>query len=126
MITKAIVTEVIDKYKVKLTIPVLANDDTLSSGVPYAITCTIPNLNITFRVGDVVIVGFEDNDYLKPIILGFLYKEVPPQSVTDMTVNTLKVNTDLIVGEVNYLTKLKELEKSIIELDRKIQQINNN
>lgn len=32
----------------------------------------IPGLDIEYRVGDIVIVSFEDNDLGKPIILGYL------------------------------------------------------
>ena len=38
----------------------------------WASVVCIPGLDVEYRVGDVVIVGFEDNDLGKPIVLGYL------------------------------------------------------
>lgn len=80
MITKGIVvgksTSDNNKYIVRLPIfnslagtPQSTPDDELNE----AILCSIPNIRNVVNTGDVVIVGFEDNDMGRPIILGRLF-----------------------------------------------------
>lgn len=79
MITRAIITKVdLDRAKLQVRIPIFHGVDN-SANSPYAdfelcwasILCT-PGVSIDYREGDVVMVGFEDNDAGQPIVLGFL------------------------------------------------------
>lgn len=81
MITKAIVEECIkDSNLFRVRIPIF---DGVSGGststpnhlLPLATLCTLPNANNIVNVGDVVYVGFEDNDIGRPVILGHLYQQ---------------------------------------------------
>lgn len=125
MLTKAVVTDIIDKYKIKLDIPLFKSSSADGIGNPYAIVCSPPNVNITFRPGDVVIVGFEDNNYSKPVIIGFLYKEVSPNSTLDMKVNTISIDADLTVGEESYPAVVKKLRINVADLFTEIRELKN-
>lgn len=77
MITRAYITEVITSKKVRVRIPIydrvekaglsVSNDD-----LSIATICTPPNMVYNPQVGDVVFVGFEDNDMGKPVVVGYL------------------------------------------------------
>ena len=78
MITKAIVEEVKDDgFTIKVRIPIIdaiegAKNATTSDLLSEAPICTISNVYNTVNKGDIVFVGFEDNDIGKPIVLGSL------------------------------------------------------
>lgn len=78
MITKAIVEEVKDDgFTIKVRIPIIdavegAKNSTSSDLLSEAPICTISNVYNTVNKGDIVFVGFEDNDIGKPIVLGSL------------------------------------------------------
>lgn len=78
MLTRGIIDSIIDKTTVRVRIPLLNNADfvsghTLAEDLPIAKFCTLPRCDLNVKIGDVVIVGFETNDFTKPIILGYLY-----------------------------------------------------
>ena len=79
MITRAIVDQVDYKLnKVKVNIPILdgirntENSTLYNSEYRWASMLYIPGMEVHYKAGDVVVVGFEDNDLGSPIILGFL------------------------------------------------------
>lgn len=97
MITKGIVEEILTDYSIKVRLPILdsiegTRDATSTSDLSEAIICTTPNSEINFTVGDIVVVGFEDNDDSKPIILGFLSKESGNTSSISNNLSKLNVN----------------------------------
>lgn len=97
MITKGIVEEILTNYSIKVRLPILdsiegTRDATPTSDLSEAIVCVAPNSEINFTVGDIVIVGFEDNDDSKPIILGFLFKESGNTSSISNNLSKLNVN----------------------------------
>lgn len=80
MLTRAIITALdLDRNKVQVrmplfegnykrgTLPQLDNYVTNWASIMY-----LPGLEVDYRVGDIVIVGFEDNNIGKPLVLGFL------------------------------------------------------
>ena len=102
MITKGIVEDIIDEYFVRVRMPVYNGVTTAPSYVatedlPQATICTLPSCKPNLQVGDVVFVGFEDNDFNKPIILGHLYGDFVKEFGADITLNslTVQVNTQL-------------------------------
>ena len=112
MITKGIVEEVLTNYSIKVRLPILdsiegTRDATPTSDLSEAIVCVAPNSEINFTVGDIVIVGFEDNDDSKPIILGFLSKESGNTSSISNNLSKLNVNVsaklprDTSIGNVS-------------------------
>lgn len=76
MIQKGIV-ESTDNFSVKVRIPKYdkMSDDGLSyHDLPNGIICT-PGIPTNYERGDIVLVGFENNEIDNPIILGLLYSE---------------------------------------------------
>lgn len=111
MVTKAIVEQLIDPYRVRVRIPSI--DRTLQSSVHteterlnVALICTLPGCDPNIKVGDVVFVAFDDYSENQVVIIGYLYsqyKETPLcnlalQSLTVSDNSTLPYNT--FIGEV--------------------------
>lgn len=80
MLTRAIITALdLDKNKVQVRMPLLEGNykrvtmPQLDNYVTnWASIMYLPGLEVDYRVGDIVIVGFEDNNIGKPLVLGFL------------------------------------------------------
>lgn len=72
-----------NKYKVRIPIfdgyegdqAATANED-----LSWATLCCIPGLTNALSVGDIVYVGFEDDDYSRPVILGQLFMGYIPST----------------------------------------------
>lgn len=99
MITRGYITKKlnVDSSKVTVRLPIFetANNNEANVHNPFEVETSImmtPGNFLGYNVGDVVIIGFEDNDYSKPIILGKLFISVEEK-------NTVKEVTDqLSVG----------------------------
>ena len=82
MLTRAIVVEVgkintEHEYKLKVRMPIIngkqdEKGSTADADLSWAAIMSIPGLDVQYREGDVVIVGFEDNDLDYPLVLGHL------------------------------------------------------
>ena len=117
MLTKGIVEKVITPYKVKVRLPVFdgiegTRNATETNELSEAIVCSLPNSSNLVNIGDIVIIGFEDNDTSKPIILGHLFKETDNNTLVNLKVGALettgatKLSKDTHIGEI----KPKEIE----------------
>lgn len=76
MIQKAIVESIEGEYQVKVRIP--KYDKMSTDGFSYdelstSIICSSPGTLVNYSVGDIVLVGFENNEINKPVVLGLLY-----------------------------------------------------
>lgn len=131
MITKGIVEE-INNYSVKVRMPTYdaiegAKEATENKDLSYATICTLPNASNLVNKGDIVFVGFEDNDLGKPIILGHLFKQNKSDTYIDLDLRKLNVwsstslTKDTSIGDVKSteIAYLKGLKSNIQE------QINN-
>lgn len=119
MITKGIVQEIIDPYNIKLRLPILDGTDYSSEGIPNeylntAIVCLPPKTQYNFEIGDVVIVGFEDDDLSKPIIIGCLFKQDGNTSTIDIQAQELST-TNAILGKNTYIGNVTPKEISSLE-----------
>lgn len=99
MITKGIIEEVVSPFKARVRLPVyhgIRSSDyaTETKDLPIATLCALPNCAYAMNVGDVVYCGVEDNDFSKPVILGFLYKQDKAKTSVDLSVNSINVVTD--------------------------------
>jgi len=97
MITKGII-EKVDGYKALVRLPIYNNSaaskhSTKTEDLPKATFCSLPNIEIPFAKGDIVFVGFEDNDTNKPIILGHLYKAEGNPATPGLNLSTLKTTS---------------------------------
>lgn len=124
MITKAYIEEIEDNYTVKVRIPIFnksreSSDCTPTSELNKAYFLTLPNLRITPQIGDTVIVGFENNDRSKPVILGFLYCNKKEESISDTILHSLVVDGEAVLPsntsiggisskQISFLSNLRE------------------
>ena len=107
MIQKGIVESIISSYEYKVRIPRYDKLITTPGAVPTeslssAIVCAVPGTKIAFMENDIVLVGFENNELTKPVILGLLYRENSSQAdqlnsiATQATLSSLeKILTEL-------------------------------
>ena len=78
MITRAIINKIdYESNKIRVRIPIYdgaqnSQGSTSDEDLSWASVLCIPGLTINYEIGDIVIVGFEDDDIGKPIILGYL------------------------------------------------------
>ena len=78
MITRAIINKIdYESNKIRVRIPIYdgaqnSQGSTSDDDLSWASVMCLPGLTINYEVGDIVIVGFEDDDIGKPIILGYL------------------------------------------------------
>ena len=104
MITKGIIVKVVDKYRVQVRIPVLDKIATAPLATPdselsTAIICTLPNCIVNPHVQDIVIVGFEDNNLSKPIILGYLFSEYANATLPSLNLSCIDVKSTARLSE---------------------------
>ena len=96
MIYRGIVEQIIDRYTVKVRIPLIhrasnSNEYTHVDNLPEAKISTLPNTHPNIQCGDVVVVAFENNDSTRPIIIGYLYREELTNTSVSTTLNSLEV-----------------------------------
>lgn len=104
MITKGIVEEILTPYSIRVRLPLLdgikeSRQGVQTSDLGVAIISSLPNSANIVSVGDIVIVGFEDEDLGKPIILGHLYKETASETQMDLTLRKLNTTSSTILSE---------------------------
>lgn len=109
MITRAYITEVLSASKVRVRIPLYdrmpqSSSATANENLSIATICSPPNVIYNPNVGDVVFVGFEDNDMGMPVVLGYLVQNAqsaPAVSAIDITaVNSAHMPQDTTIGSV--------------------------
>lgn len=89
---------------------------------------TLPGIQPKLQAGDVVIIGFEDDNFSKPIILGTLLSRAT-SSVCNITVDSLttngksNLNQDTFIGNISP-TNIESLAGYNTQLGTDIQNIN--
>lgn len=94
MITKATVERVLDSKTYQVRIPIIDKTEKSSlsnNALATAVVSSQINSPLNYRVGDVVFVDFEENNYGKPVILGMLYSNTKSQSKPDVLLNSIEV-----------------------------------
>ena len=123
MITRAII---IDKDlsigKVKVKIPILQGIGDGGIDINWASIIYFPGIDIDYQIGDVVEIGFEDNDAGKPVVLGFLklrnkeidsrvygiFKELNIEDKFEAPTNTL-------IGKTSYQELFNAIESTKVD-----------
>lgn len=134
MITKGYIISkspnISNKYLVRIpifeTTGIGETDSTLNSSTFDATLCYNPGNLEGYLPGDAVFIGFEDNKYSKPIILGKLYLGIEKNkaATSNQYINSLEVTKKAIlppdtkIGEISLLTIL-EMYRHISNLDFK-------
>lgn len=139
MITKAKVEQISpDGYHVKVRIPTLhkiegAPGATPFEELPYALVCYAPGCKPNLTVGDIVYVGFENNQISEPVILGMLLNNTFTNSSTTINADSLNVNIDAQlpynqtnVGNINVSDLANNISLSTLNgLNNKIELLEN-
>lgn len=117
MITRGIIEEIVNRYTVKVRMPIFngasfQNVRTKTEDLNDAKLCVAANYDPNIHIGDCVFVAFEDNNYGKPVVIGYLYKETRDQSFGDAQLHSLIVNTQT---HLNYDTTIGEITPEDIE-----------
>ena len=78
MLLKGVVEKINDAYSIQVRIPLINGignnySTTPETELPISVICSAPGSCPNFKLGDVVIVGFENDDLGKPIIIGQLF-----------------------------------------------------
>lgn len=134
MLCKGIIEGKISNYKFKVRIPSLhkilkAVGASVNQSIPTAIVTISPGVYPALKTGDVVLVGFEDGDIDKPIIVGLLFSENSLNTFSDIFSSSLnvKVNAtlpeDTTIGEVSS-ANIKQLRGVNINLQTQLDNIN--
>lgn len=90
MIQKAIIEEIVaNGYQARVRIPrynKASSSPTATDKQDLAIAtiCTYPGIHPSYQIGDIVFLGFENDEVNQPVILGLLYRENMGSSTSDM------------------------------------------
>ena len=153
MITRAKVIELVNNgYQAKVAIPIFGGSKIDKNGEPIvynaiASICSMNNASNIIRVGDIVIVGFENEDIAKPIIIGQLFRpnidlegniRVGLNLSTLSTTNMTRLSEDTYIGNVtplqiqclvgldtNIKLALDNIKLALDELDERITVLEN-
>ena len=126
MITRAIIVDKdLNIGKLKVKIPILDGIGDGGISTNWASIIYTPGLDIDYQVGDIVIVGFEDNDVGSPIVLGFLkLKNTKIDSRIYETVKELKVEDNFLaplnttIGKTSYQKLFSSIESTLTTDDK--------
>ena len=131
MILKGIIEKIIDPYSVRVRIPFLHRTSNSSNilhvdELPEAQISILPNCRPSLQLGDVVIVGFENNDQTKPVIIGVLYSENMSKTSCSCLFDSLTVTADSHLSFNTSIGEVLPLELSYLKgaKDNLQQQIN--
>lgn len=116
---KAIIEQVINKYKYKVRIVRFYNVNTSSGALnmdalPEASVCIQPGCIPAYYPGDIVYVEFENDRLDQPVILGKLYCE----STNDKSTTTLTDNVYIPEQpQIDYENRLQIIEQRLYKLE---------
>lgn len=96
MITRGIVEEVIDRYNVKVRLPLLDGVDggnirKTKDELRTMVICTLPRVDLNLQVKDIVFVAFEDYGETNAVVLGCLFRENATSTLASINASTLFV-----------------------------------
>lgn len=107
MITKAIIEQITDDgYHFRVRIPILHKIENAPGATPFnelplALMCYAPGCKPNLNVGDVVYVGFENNQYSEPVILGMLFNENYMESSASIRADSISATVNANLPQTN-------------------------
>ena len=149
MITRATIEQKIDEYNYKVRIPIFDRDKDDSLATPtkdlsIAVASLPKGIHNSLQEGDVVFIGFENNQIEYPVILGHLYMKNLSESESSInTVNVLEAKAEVILptsitigSNISYKeifcldgvteniqSQLDALKQTISEMSAKLQEL---
>ena len=141
MLTKAYIQDVLSPHSIRVRIPLYNKISGVEGATPnnelgVACVCSLPNFITNACVGDVVIVGFEEDSISKPVVLGYLSTNTEKGALVDITCNQITAKGDVVLDEhttigevepenIKCLKNLKDNINSTFKLTAKsIEEIN--
>ena len=128
MLCKAIIESKLSTYKFKVRIPSLHKGvesigATPTQSIPTAIASISAGVYPALKTNDIVLVGFEDDNIDKPIIVGLLFTENAYNTGSDIISDSLQVKVNTVlpqetqIGEVTStnIKHLKNLNNNVQE-----------
>lgn len=111
MLCKAIIESKLSKYKFKVRIPSLHKGvesigATPTQSIPSAIASISAGVYPALKTNDIVLVGFEDDDIDKPVIVGLLFTENAYKVGSDICTDSLEVRVNTILPEETQIGKV--------------------
>lgn len=142
MITKAIVAEIIDDYRVRVRIPIFDRTEqssihTSNNNLDIALVCVMPGCRVKFKVGDVVFVD-KDKREENPTILGMLFRHESDEARCSLNIEDLMIDniarlpSDTTIGNVSstqiaYLQGVSaNIQKQFEDLKSRVRQLETN
>ena len=127
MVVKGIIEEVLSSDKIKVrcpTIDKIKTADLCNNELNTSVICNLPGTYSIQRAGDVVFVGFENNNFSLPVVLGYLFLNNNIKSLNSIKIKSLVVNIDTIlpkntsIGKINWyeLNNLSGLSNNLSEV----------
>lgn len=115
MITKAVIEKVISSTSVKIRIPIFnkakyASGATPTDELPVSAVCTLPGCYVNPREDDIVIVAFEEDDFARPIIVGYLFTSNASSTLCDMILSSLIVKRNCILSKDTQIGNVSALD----------------
>lgn len=112
MVTKGLITEIINKYQARVRIPIYNKAEESPTATPneelsIGPVNTLPGINPNISVGDVVIIAFEQDIYTDPVILGLLYTENSSRGFSDIKAGELSVISEAILPSKTTIGSVK-------------------
>ena len=112
MLCRAIIESVLGSYKVKVRIPSIHKGETSVAAcpqedVPMSIVSVPAGIYPALKLGDTVLVGFENDNIDKPVVIGLLFNDKCKSTTANGVLNSLevKVNSklpyDTTIGNVS-------------------------
>ena len=103
MIVRGFVEAIVDDTHVKVRVPKVNKMEGAVGATPTAelaigVVCTPPGYSPRLRRGDVVIIGYENDDESSPVVLGLLFT-LNNDTTANVKVDSLKVKVDTNLSE---------------------------
>lgn len=89
MLQKGIIERLEGKNLARVRVPKYdklnsSDNGTSTEDLPVGIICALPEMNVTYSIGDVVLVAYENGELNKPVILGLLQRDADTASTTEI------------------------------------------
>ena len=120
-----------NKYLVEVTFFKSPGDDNTKHYTFEANCCLPGGLYQSYKVDDMVYIGFVNNDLSLPVILGRIYKGIEDNHRTyaqldNLTVaNSVQLPESTVIGEITY-DKLKVIAQQTFSFEEQLDQVNQN